>query len=141
MKQDQKKGDKNKVGAYGEKIAAKYLQKLGMKVLDTNYLKKWGEIDIIASEITECNEYIRFVEVKTVSYETKSKLNNAVTQETWRPEENVHYSKLMRLTRTIECWIAENNYDGEWEIDVIAIRIVPHEKFATVNYLKNIIIE
>jgi hypothetical protein len=35
----------------------------------------------------------------------------------------------------------DNNYDGEWQIDVLAVRIVPREKYATVKYLENIILD
>ncbi|MEY3784444.1 MAG: hypothetical protein RLZZ230_766 [Candidatus Parcubacteria bacterium] len=137
MKQNIKKGDKNKVGAYGEEIAASYLRKKGFSILDQNYLKKWGEIDIVARG----KEMTRFVEVKTVSYETKLELRAAVARGTWRPEENVHYHKIQRLNRAIESWIMEHNYEGEWEIDVIAVRIVPREKYATIKYLPNVIFD
>lgn len=135
MKQNDKKGIKNQVGAYGEEIAAGYLRKHGFSILDQNYLKKWGEIDIVARGTSG----IRFVEVKTVSYETKAELEAAVLRGTWRPEENVHYHKIQRLNRAIESWIMEHNYDGEWEIDVLAVRIVPRERYATVKYLNNVI--
>ena len=136
MKQNQKLGKKNQVGAYGEEIAAKYLKKHGFTILGANYLKKWGEIDLVARE----TGIIRFIEVKTVSYETKADLQSAISRGTWRPEENVHYSKIQRLNRAIESWIMENNYEGEWEIDVIAVRIVPREKYATVKYLPNVVL-
>jgi len=110
MKQDQKQGERNKVGAYGEEIAANYLKKLGYEVMGTNYLKKWGEIDIVARG----TDKIRFVEVKTVSYETKHDLQNAISRGTWRPEENVHPKKLQRMHRAIESWLIEHKYDGEW---------------------------
>lgn len=135
MKQNKKQGKKNEVGAYGEEIAAKYLKKQGLTILETNYLKKWGEIDIVARETVK----IRFIEVKTVSYETKFDLQSAISRGTWRPEENVHYSKIQRMNRAIESWIMENEYDGEWEIDVIAIRIVTREKYATIKYLQNVV--
>jgi len=135
MKQTEKKGKHNQVGAYGEQIAAKYLESKGFTVLELNYLKKWGEIDVVARG----TDKMRFIEVKTVSYETKAKLKQAVAQGTWRPEENVHYAKIKRLNRAIESWILENNYQGDWEIDVIAIRIVPREKYAKVKYLQNVI--
>jgi len=135
MKQNKKQGKKNEIGAYGEEIAVNYIKKHGLTVIDTNYLKKWGEIDIVARETGK----IRFIEVKTVSYETKSALQAAVTHGTWRPEENVHYSKIKRLNRAIESWVMENDYDGEWEIDVIAVRIVTRERYATVKYLPNVV--
>ncbi|MCB9814555.1 YraN family protein [Candidatus Nomurabacteria bacterium] len=135
MKQTDKQGRKNEIGAYGEEIAINYLKKLGFTILDTNYLKKWGEIDIVARE----TDKIHFIEVKTVSYETKIDLKNAISRGTWRPEENVHVSKIQRLNRAIESWIMENNYNDEWEIDVIAVRMVPREKYATVKYIESVV--
>lgn len=135
MKQNKKQGKRNEIGAYGEEIAVNYLKRQGLKILDTNYLKKWGEIDIVARG----TDKVRFIEVKTVSYETKMALQGAISRGTWRPEENVHFSKIQRLNRAIESWIMENNYDGEWEIDVIAVRMVPREKYATVKYLPNVV--
>lgn len=137
MKQADKKGNKNVTGAYGEAIAADFLKKRGMKILETNYLKKWGEIDIVARGTA----LIHFVEVKAVSYETRSDLQAAISRGTWRPEENVHRAKLKRLTRAIESWVVDHQYDGEWQIDVVAVRLVPREKYATVKYLPNVIFE
>lgn len=141
MKQIDKKGRKNEIGAYGETIAVKYLNKLGHTVLSQNYLKKWGEIDIVTRETLNNEEIVHFVEVKTVSYETKSQLERAVSYGTWRPEENVHKKKIERLHRTIQSWLQENKYDGSWQIDVIAVRVVPREKYATVKYLPNVIFD
>jgi putative endonuclease len=139
MKQIKKKGLNNQIGAYGEQIAAKHYINQGYLVISTNYLKPWGEIDLVARETTQNREIIRFVEVKTVSYETKSDLQQAVSHGTWRPEEHVHKQKLVRLYRTIDTWIHENNYAGDWQIDICAVRVVPREKFATVKLLENII--
>jgi putative endonuclease len=139
MKQSDKKGKKNQVGAWGEEIAVNYLKRKGMEILSVNYLKKWGEIDIVSRETVNNNQIIRFVEVKTVSYETKADLNRSVLRGTWRPEENVHFHKIQRLNRAIESWIMDNNYDGEWEIDVLAVRIVPREKYATVKHIPNVV--
>ncbi len=141
MKQSDKKGEKNKVGAYGEEIAAKYLKKLGHALVDQNYLKKWGEIDIVSRETIQNKDIIHFVEVKTVSYETKEMLQKAVSYGTWRPEENVHPKKIERMYRTIESWLMEKNSNAEWQIDVISVRIVPREKYATVRYIPNIIFD
>ena len=141
MKQTDKKGARNKVGGYGEEIAVNYLKKLGHTILDTNYLKKWGEIDIVSRETINNRSVIRFVEVKTVSYETKDDLTRAVSYGTWRPEENVHLKKVQKLNRAIESWLTEHTCDLDWHIDVIAVRIVPGEKYATIKYIPNIIID
>lgn len=125
------------IGAWGEQIAANYLKNKGFTVLDRNYRKKWGEIDIVARD-TE--EKVHFVEVKTVSYETKQQLSAAVTRRTWRPEENVHAFKLHKLQHVIASWLMDNEYYGLWQIDIIAVRLVSREKFATVKYLPNIVL-
>jgi len=140
MKQTDKKGIKNQIGAYGEQIAVNYLRNKGFVVLDVNYLKKWGELDIVARETLENKQIIHFVEVKTVSYETKAALAKAVTHETWSPEDNVHFKKIQRMNRTIESWLAEHDCDLDWQIDIAAVRIVPHEKYASVKYIPNIIL-
>ncbi len=128
---------KNKqIGELGEKIAGNYLKNKGFEIIEYNYLKKWGEIDIV----TRRTDKIHFVEVKTVSYETKQQLDEAVTRRTWRPEENVHAFKLIKLSRAIESWLLDNRSENEWQIDVIAVRVVPREKFSTVKYIPNVIL-
>ncbi len=130
---------KNKIiGNQGEEIAAMYLENHGFTILSRNYLKKWGEIDIVARGT---NEILHFVEVKTVSYETKQALELSATLNNWRPEENVHPQKLKRLHRAIESWIAEYRYTGNWQIDVASVRIVPREKYARIIIISNVIFE
>jgi Holliday junction resolvase-like predicted endonuclease len=135
MKQILKNGEKNKIGAYGELIVQRYLEKHDYTILDTNYLKQWGEIDLVAQDTLRI---VRFIEVKTVSYETKSALEKAISHATYRPEENVHPRKLLRLHRAIQSWLEEKRYDGEWQIDVAAVRIVPAERYATAKFIPNV---
>lgn len=52
---------KKNLGQEGEKIAIKYLQRLGYTIIEQNFRCKSGEIDIIAKE----KEQIIFIEVKT----------------------------------------------------------------------------
>ncbi len=128
----------NEIGRTGEEIASKWLANKGFLIIKSNYLKKWGEIDIVARGT---DEIIHFVEVKTVSYETKQYLENAVSHGTWRPEENVHHKKQLRLSRAIQTWILENNYSGKWQIDIIALRLVSHERYCRIKYIENVIFE
>lgn len=118
-------------GQIGETVAAQYLQQSGYRILAQNYQKPWVEIDIIAYK----EPYLYVIEVKTVSYETKADLEWAVTHETWRPEEQVHERKRYKLGQGAEAWIEEHRYTGEWQIVVLAVRIVPRETYATVNML------
>lgn len=127
----------NIIGKIGEEIAAQWLISNGFSIIEQNYLKKYGEIDIVARE----TDKIHFLEVKSVSYETKHDLDYAVSHETWRPEENVHHEKIRRFKNTIEAWLIEKNYTGEWQIDILTVRLVQDEKFAQVNMLDNVIFE
>ena len=128
----------NEIGKTGEGIASEWLASKGFAILERNYLKKWGEIDIVAHET---NGRIHFVEVKTVSYETKGDLERAVSYGTWRPEENVHKNKQQRLSRAIQSWLIEHPECVDWQIDIIAVRMVPDEKYAKVYLLDNVIFE
>lgn len=128
----------NEIGTLGENTADIWLKKHGFSIIERNYRKKYGEIDIVARGT---DNKIHFIEVKTVSYETKERLQYAVLHETWRPEENVHENKQKRFSRTIIAWISENDYKGDWQIDIVAIRIVPREKYALIKYMDNIIFE
>ena len=128
----------NEIGKLGERTAEVWLKKHDFSIIERNYLKKYGEIDIVARGT---DKKVHFIEVKTVSYETKEKLQYAVSHETWRPEENVHGNKQKRFSRTIIAWISEKDYQGDWQIDIITIRIVSREKYALIKYMDNIIFE
>jgi putative endonuclease len=130
------KQQNKKIGAWGEQMTAKYYERAGFQIVDINYLKKWGEIDVIAKK----DNKIYFVEVKTVSYETKLDLEQAVARGTWRPEENVTAYKFKKLSRAIESWLLEYKWEGKWQIDVAAVRIVPRETFATIKIIDNVIL-
>lgn len=52
--------NKRKIGAHGERLAAEYLSRRGMRILERNYKSRRGEVDLIG-----CQEgYLVFVEVK-----------------------------------------------------------------------------
>ena len=124
------------IGKLGEQLTCKYLKKHGYSILEINYWRKWGELDVIAKK----NNIVYFVEVKTFSYQTKEKLEYAVTHETWRPEEQVHQFKLHQIEKALETWIKDTHYKGEWKVAVAGVRIVPRETFATVNFIENVIL-
>ena len=137
MEQKLNKKLQNKtVGNQGELLTANHLKRKGFTILGMNYRKKWGEIDVIVKNENK----VHFVEVKTVSYETKADLEAAVLRGTHKPEDNVHQFKLKKLARAIETWLAEYKWTGDFQIDVAAVRIVPRETYATIKIIANIII-
>lgn len=51
----------NSIAVIGENLATEFLQKKGYKILERNFRKKYGEIDIVATH----KEFLVFIEVKT----------------------------------------------------------------------------
>jgi len=56
----------NPVAKLGEDKACEYLKKLGFKILERNYRKTYGEIDVIALDPSAASgQVLAFIEVKT----------------------------------------------------------------------------
>jgi len=117
--------DKRKLGDIGENVACEFLRRRGYEILERNYLRKWGEIDIIAKK----SGILHFVEVKTVSYVTN-----------YRPEENMHPGKLMRLARTMHIYLLHEKHDSDWQLDLITAQIDTKTRQARVEMIENIVI-
>lgn len=145
--------EKQKIGCLGEDIAVKYLENKGYTVKCRNYLKKYGEIDIIAQK----GKILHFIEVKSVSELASSRLgrsekndqlsgdlkNNVSRQrDSYRPEDNIHPFKLKRLSRTIQAYLLEKYLKGEpeWVFDAITIRIDMKNRQAYVKYLADLVL-
>ena len=133
-----KKSDNKRTGDLGETIAAQYYSRKGFSIVGRNYLKNYGEIDIVARGT---NGKHHFIEVKSVSYETKADLDSAVTHGTWRPEEKVDASKLRKIGLTVEAWLREHPGVYQWQIDVVTVRMVPRERIARIKIIDNVIID
>lgn len=118
------KTDKRATGDLGEDIACKFLMKQGFDILDRNYSRKWGELDIIAKKSNQ----IHFIEVKTVSHVT------------FRPEENMHPWKLRRLSRIIQTYMLHKKLDCEWQLDLITVKLDKDKRQARVELIDNIIL-
>ena len=125
-----------KIGELGEDIACKFLMKHGFEILERNYTKKWGEIDVIAQK--EGKFY--FVEVKSVSCVTLPdfKDQNPFTK---RPEENMHPWKMKRLSRTIQTYLINKRIGNTpWQFDLILVYIDMTNRTARVRTLENVIL-
>ncbi len=119
---------KRQLGNTGEDIACRYLEKKGYKVISRNYLRPWGEIDIIA----ERSGTVRFVEVKTISRATSNSQSGEVTRESssYRPEEQVHPAKLKKLSRTADLYMNDGNDVRDYQIDVVAVYLDTEQRIA-----------
>jgi putative endonuclease len=109
--------------------------KRGFKVLDRNYLKKWGELDIVAKK----DGNIHFVEVKSVSRELDPK-NVIHETDGYRPEDNMHPWKLKRLARTIETYLLEKDWEGDWVFDVVTVFIDENKRIGRVKMIEDVVL-
>lgn len=117
------KSAKRAFGDIGENIGCEYLRDRGFEIKDRNYLRKWGELDIVAKK----GSIWHFIEVKSVSHVTA-----------YRPEENVHPQKLRRLYRTIQTYLLEKQIDDEFQLDVMTVRINTDTREAEIEMIENI---
>jgi putative endonuclease len=98
---------KDAVGAYGERVAARYLANEGMELLDRNWRSPTGEIDIVLRD----GRSIVFCEVKTRrSYRFGS------------PIEAIVPAKVQRLRRLAAEWLATSTERAdEVRFDVVSV--------------------
>jgi len=98
-----------RTGMRGEKIAAKFLRKLGYRIDGRNVRLGKDEIDIVAFD--PATETMIFAEVKTRSRR----------HEDYRPELNADWHKVRRLQRSARKWVAEHSYEGGYRIDLLCV--------------------
>ena len=119
--------NKARTGRLGEDLACRYLRSNGYKIIDRNYRKAWGELDIIA---ISPSKILVFVEVKTINGP-----GNIIS-----PEEQVTGEKKKKLNKIAQ-YYANRVRDRDiskngWRIDLIAITIEAGS--ATIKHYKNI---
>ena len=108
-KDEQKKWcTRREVGSRYEYIEASYLERNGVRIIEHNYQKKTGEIDLIAQD----GEYLVFVEVK---YRSDGKQGE--------PLNAVDYRKQKKIGQTAQWYMTEKKIGVETpcRFDVIGI--------------------
>jgi putative endonuclease len=135
-----------KIGELGEEIACKFLMKHRFSILERNYTKKWGEIDIIAEKEGKRS----FIEVKSkrVLYDFSSKsfdgqegINQMENREGNRPEENMHPWKMKRLRRVVETYLISKRLGTiSWQFDLLVVYLNIGKRLARVKVVENIIL-
>lgn len=110
-------------GKLGEDLAVSYLKSRGYKILERNFKKRYGEIDIIAQE----GETLVFVEVKT-----------RFSQEFGPPEEAVSFWKLRQVAKTGEFYkMLHPELPELLRIDVVAVELNPDQTCKEIRLIKN----
>ncbi len=101
--------NKREVGRKYEEMAVSYLRAKGYVILERNYLRRVGEIDILARSNTG---YVVAVEVK---YRSSNKYGG--------PLSAVSYEKQRKIAHTLMVYIKEKllNQDTPFRFDVVGI--------------------
>ncbi len=98
------------IGRFGEDLAVRHLQQLGLVVLDRNWSCRFGEIDIVARD----GATLVVCEVKT-----------RTTDRYGGPFEAITDAKAVRLRRLAGQWLAEHPVSpAAVRIDVVSV-VVP----------------
>ena len=139
---------KKEIGRRGEEIAAEFLERKGLQIVERNFHSRWGELDLIAVKINESdyeNEIyfdetaegmnadatmgqgngVHFVEVKT-----------RTGSEYGTPGAAVTYTKQQKLRKTALVWLQEQEqYYSDLCFDVIEVWVVG--KTAKIRWLQS----
>ena len=123
----------NELGALGERVVEKFLTKRGFIILDRNYRRPWGELDIVAKD----KGILHFVEVKSVSGFSQG------SKDGYRPEDNLHRDKIARLKRIIQTYLMDKRVSDEtiWRFDLATVFIDGVKRSARVKFIKDIVLD
>ncbi len=106
----------------GEALAAHILERLNFTIMERNYTRRVGEIDIIATKGAQ----IYFFEVK--------KSNTSA----YNPLQNISYKKLRSMQKTVNCYLAENRLLVVANYSIGAISITTRNGLLFVEMFENI---
>lgn len=113
-------------GNIGEEAAAKYLKRLGYKILYRNYVADGHEIDIIAED----REHICFVEVKARGEGSKNPYS-------MRPSDAVDREKRKSIITAARAFLASNFGRKKYRFDVAEVYLDYKNKPTKINYLES----
>ena len=117
----------NPTAKLGEDKAYEYIKKLGFKIIERNFRKGYGEIDIIAIEETKEGKVLVFVEVKT-----------RTTSQFGSPLEAITYWKLRTLIHTAQYYkLTHRNLPESLRIDAVAV-ILNGNEVQSIELTRNI---
>ena len=125
------------IGKIGENIAEKFLVKHGFEVLDRNYTKKWGEIDLVALK----DNKVYFIEVKSVKRDNLERQRKE-DLDSYKPEDNMHPWKMKRMSHTIQTYLLDKKIpeNTEWQVDLLVVFLDLKNKKAKVKVVNDIIL-
>ncbi len=96
-------------GNAAETAACRWLQSGGYRIVDRNWRRPWGELDIVAVK----GGVIHFIEVKA----------SATLRAGFEPFLRADPRKMLKVQRTARTWLAANRIspDTGWQMDVLSV--------------------
>ncbi len=110
----------NELGAWGEELAASYLQRKGYEIVERNWKSGHRDIDIIAMD----GSVMVFVEVKT-------RRNRMFVE----PEEAIDYMKLRNLRASINHYVKFKHISCDIRLDAITIVGTPENGSPDIDHI------
>jgi putative endonuclease len=97
------------LGIAAEAAVGRRLEQLGFRILDRNWRRPWGELDLVVQK----NGVVHFVEVKAAR----------MRQEGFDPSVRAGWRKMAKVRRTARTWLVARHMDHEtpWQMDVAAV--------------------
>lgn len=119
--------DTKELGYFAENIATRHLASKGYEIIEQNYRKPWGEIDIIA----KLDGAIIFVEVKANRQEFIGE---------FEPEARVDSKKIAKITKTAALYLEYELKEPDigWQVDIVSITFDKLNQKAKIKHFKNI---
>ena len=115
--------EKKEIGALGEKIALRFLERKGYRVTSKNFRTPFGELDIIARH----GDFIVFIEVRT---RTTSSLGPPFLSVTRLKQLHLIKNALFYLKR-------RGQVDSDWRIDVVSVKLRQDRKLEKIEHIEN----
>ena len=112
-----------KIGRLGEQIAKIYLQNKGYYIIEKNYRTKYAEIDLIARN----KSVLVFVEVRARKDERFGS-----------PEDSIKRSKIRKLIKNAQAYVARKGYVKTYRIDAICIVLEENGRANRITHYENI---
>ena len=112
------------LGHVGERLAREHLERLGYRVVASNYRTRFGEIDLIVCDET----WLVFVEVKTRRAGALESSLQAVSPE-----------KCRRVRSTAAAWLveaADRPRSRELRFDVVGITVDRHGRLVALDHIE-----
>lgn len=107
------------LGRAGEEMAAAYLIRAGLEIVERNWHCRHGELDLVATEeapdFVQGGAPVRWLVAVEVRIRRGARFGTAL--------ESVTPAKQQKLRLTAESYVHAHQWQGPWRIDVVAIQL------------------